>query len=130
MLGSGLATLALSCLVGASTAQAQLLDGTTHEVKLSFSAAAYVPMEGLVKQAAKATVPVVLRSPGPDPIWGGFSYAINELSGPGPGPCTEIPIGTLQTYPGEGEGLVTLVVVHFPETGQTLRGHLFVEVKT
>jgi hypothetical protein len=130
MLAAGLAALASLCLVGASSARAQLLDGTTHEVKLNSSAVAYLPMVGLVKEGGKVTLPVVLRSGGADPDFGGFGYMIHALSGPGPGPCVETPLGTLFTYTGEGEGLVTLLVANFPEPGQNLRGHLFVEVKT
>ncbi len=130
MFASGMAALASLCLVGASAAQAQLLDGTTHQATLSSSAVVYVPMQGLVKEGGKVTVPIGLRSMGADPDRGGFRYAINMLTGPGPGPCVETPLGMLATYTGEGEGLVTLMILDFPEAGQTLRGHLFVAVKT
>ena len=130
MFAFGLIALALSYLLSASTAHAQLLDGTAHEAKLSSSGTAFVPMEGLVKEGVKLTVPVALKSAGADPDRGGFRYTINILSGPGPGPCIETPLGTLSTYTGESEGLVTLATIDFPEPGQTFRGHLFVAVKT
>ena len=130
MLAFGVTALALSCLFGFSTAQAQLLDGTVHAAKLTSSAVAYVPMAGFVKEGGKVAVPVVLRATGPDPNRGGSLYTINALSGAGPGPCLETPLGTLATYTGESEGLVTLLIIDFPGPGQRLRGHLFVELKT
>jgi hypothetical protein len=130
MLASGLTSLALLCVCGAPAAHAQLLDDTTHAAKISSSATAFVPGVGFVKEGGKETVPVVLRSSGADPDTGGFRYAINVLSSPAvPGPCVETPIGTLSTYTAENEGLVTIVRPGFPEPGQTLRGHLFVNVK-
>lgn len=130
MFSFGLIASAALVLLGASTAQAQLLDGTAHQAKLSSSATAFVPMVGLVKDGGKVTVPVALKSSGADPDRGGFRYTINILSGAGPGPCIETPLGILSTYTGESEGLVTLNVLDFPAPGQTLRGHLFVTVKT
>ena len=126
----GVTGFALFCLFGTPMAQAQLLDGTVHEAKVSASAIAFVPALGLVKEGGKDAAPVVLRSGGPNPNTGGFSYDINVLEGPGPGPCVEDTMGTLSTYTGENEGIVELMIPAFLGPGQTLVGRFFARVKT
>jgi hypothetical protein len=130
MLAFGVAALASLCLVGATMAQAQLLDLTTHEVKLSSSAMAYVPMAGLVKEGGKVTLPVVLRAFAANAATGGFDYNITVLLDMGPGACGEITIGTISTYTGEESAVVNLSASGFPGPGQTLVGRLFAKVKT
>lgn len=127
---SGAVAFAFLFLLGAPTAQAQLLELTTHAAKLSSAAAAYVPMVGFVKEGGKASLALVLRSTGANPNTGGFDYDINLLGDTGPGAdCDETTVGTLSTYTGENEGVVSLNVSGFPAPGQTLLGRLFVKVK-
>jgi len=120
----------LLCLLGAPMAQAQLLDGTTHQAKLSSSAVVFAPGAGFVKEGGKVTVPLVFRSSGPNLVTGGFDYNINLLDDMGPGPCGEVTLGTLSTYAGETAGIVELDISEFPEPGLTLVGRLFGQVKT
>ena len=127
---SGAIAFAFLFLFGTPVAQAQLLDGTTHDAKMSSAAVAYVPMVGFVKEGGKASLPLILRSTGANPDTLGFDYDINMLIDTGPGAdCGEAPVGTLSTYSGENEGVVNLDVSDFPGPGQTLLGRLFVKVK-
>ena len=121
---------AVLCFFGAPVVHAQLLDGTPHQAKLSSAAAVYVPMAGLVKDGGKATLPIVLRSTGANPVTGGFDYDINTLIDMGPGVCGEVTIGTISTYTGEESAVVNLSAADFPEPGQNLVGRLFAKVKT
>ena len=99
MLMLGATVLAFLFFFSAPKAHAQLLDGTTHDAKISSSAAVFVPMVGLVNEGGKETAPVVLKSSGPNLDTGGFDYSIILLEDMGPGPCVEVPIGMLSTYP-------------------------------
>jgi len=129
MFMSGATALALLCFFSAPMVQAQVLDGTTHQVKLSSSAVVFVPGTGFVKEGGKETAAVVLRSTGFNAVTGGFNYNINVLDDTGP-VCGEETIGTLSTYTGETEGIVDLNIPDFPGPGQTLIGRLFAQVKT
>ena len=131
MLVSGVLVLALLTFFSAPMVQAQVLDGTTHQVKLSSSASAFDPGVGFVKEGGKETTPAVLKSTGPNGDTGGFDYDIILLNDTGPGnDCGEETIGTVSTYTGETEAIVDLDIDDFPEPGQTLIGHLFARVKT
>jgi hypothetical protein len=126
----GVVALALFCFFRAPMVQAQVLDGTTHQIKLSGSFAAVEPGMGFSKGGGSEGGAVVLRSTGPNAATGGFDYDINVLDDTGPGICDEVgPIGTLSTYTGENEAIVDLDIDDFPEPGQTLIGRLFAQVK-
>jgi len=131
MFMSGVPALALLCFFSAPMVQAQVLDGTTHQVKLSSSAVVLDPGFVFIKEGGKAAAPAVLRSTGPNGVTGGFDYDINLLDDTGSGfLCGEETIGTLSTYTGENAAIVDLDIGDFPETGQTLIGRLFAQVKT
>ena len=136
MLISGVVALALLCFFSPPMAQAQDLNNTTHEVKLSASAVSVLPgTTGFVieRTGGKVAGPVVLRSTGFNSDTGGFNYNINILGDTEPNSdCAEQTIGTLTTYaPDEtiALGVLSIVGLDVPEDGLNLFGSFFAKVK-
>jgi len=108
--------------------QAQVLDGTTHQLKINGSFAGIEDANNprIDRGGGSDTVPVVLRQDVANGATGGFDYNINLLDNN----CDESTIGTLSTYTGENEAIGVLTIPDFPDPGLTLVGQFFAKVKT
>ena len=128
MFMSGVVALALLCFFSAPMVQAQVLDGTTHQMKIngSFAGIEDANNPSISKGGGSETAPVVLRSAGANVDTGGYDYEINLLTDTGLGfDCDEDTIGTLSTYTGENEAIGVLTIPDFPDPGLTLVGQFF-----
>jgi len=133
MFMSCVVALALLCFFSAPMVQAQVLEDTVHEVKISASAVSLEPGFVFSKTGGKVAGPVVLRNPVANGT-GGFDYQIRLLIDMGPGDCNEANIiGTLSTY-GAAEnvafGRLDIIGLDIPEPGLSLSGEFFAQVKT
>ena len=131
MIMSGVVALALVCFFSVPMVQAQDLDGTTHEMKLSGSLAVIEDdlNPNFSREGGSETAPVILRDAGINVITGLRDYEIYVLSEGAPF-CQEDPIGSLSTYPGENEAIGVLNIPNFTEVGIILVGRFFAQVKT
>ena len=132
ILMSCVVALALVPFLCAPIVQAQVLENTTHELKLSASAVVLGPGFVFERTGGKVAGPVVLRNPVANGT-GGFDYEIRLLIDMGPGLCDETNIiGTLSTYgPNENTalGVLNIVGLDIPEPGLNLFGDFFAQVK-
>lgn len=129
--------LALVAFFCAPMVQAQVLEDTVHQVKISASAVVLEPGFVLSNTGGKVAGPVILKNPQANDDTLGFDYQIWLLDDTGvvnpTDPCNEFLIGTLTTYTAAENvalGELSIIGRDIPEPGLNLFARFFAKVKT